>query len=52
VSVAGVYAIRTKMQRLAVRGFGAQRAFLLEMGVVLGMLGLAAFIILLIELTD
>ena len=52
VSIAGVYAIRTKMQKLATRGFGAQRAFLLEMGVVLGMLGLAAFIILLIEFTD
>jgi hypothetical protein len=52
VSVGGVYAIRTQMQKLAARGFGARRALLLEMGVVLGMLGLAAFIILLIEFTD
>ena len=52
VSVAGVYAIRSKMQKLATRGFGAQRAFLLEIGMVLGMLGLAAFIILMIEFAD
>ena len=52
VSVAGVYAIRARMQRLAPREFGPERAFLLEIGVVLAMAGLAAFIVLLVEFLD
>lgn len=52
VSIAGVFAIRAWMQRLAPREFGARRALLLETGVILGMAGLAAFIVLLVEFAD
>ena len=52
VSVGGVFAIRAQMQRLAAREFGERRAFLLEIGVVLAMAGLAAFIVLLVEFAD
>ena len=52
VSIGGVFAIRARMQRLAPREFGPRRAFLLEIGVVLAMAGLAAFIVLLAEVAD
>ena len=52
VSIGGVYAIRARMQRLDPREFGPQREFLLEIGVVVAMAGMAAFIILLVEFSD
>lgn len=52
VSIGGVFVIRALMQRLEPKEFGADRAFLLEIGVVLAMAGLAAFIVLLVEFSD
>ncbi len=52
VAIAGVYAIRTYRMRLAPREFRDRRALLLEIGVVLAMAGLTAFIVLLVELLD
>jgi hypothetical protein len=51
-SVGCVFAIRARMQRLDPKEFGPQREFLLEIGVVVAMAGLAAFIVLLIEFAD
>ena len=52
MSIGAVYAIRAKMQRLDPREFGPEREFLLEIGVVVAMAGMAAFIILLVEFSD
>ena len=52
LSIAGVLFIRTRMQRLDPQEFGPQREFLLEIGVVLAMAGLAAFIVLVVEFSD
>jgi hypothetical protein len=52
VSAGGVYAIRRQMQRLDRREFRDRRALLLEIGMVLGMAGFAAFIVLLTALSD
>jgi hypothetical protein len=47
-SVGGVYAVRARMQRES----AARREWLLEIGMMLGMAGLAAFIVLLVEFAD
>ena len=52
VSTAGVWFIRTRMQRLDRREAGPEREFLLEIGVVLAMAGLAAFLVLIMQLSD
>lgn len=52
VAIGGVYGIRTWRQRLDPRQYRDRRAILLEVGVVLGMAGLAALIALLVELSD
>jgi hypothetical protein len=52
VAVAGVWFIRTRMQKLDPRESGPQREFLLEIGTALAMAGLAAFLVLVIELAD
>ena len=52
VSIGGVFAIRSQMQRLASREFRARRAVFLNVGVILAMAGLTAFIVLLVEFAD
>lgn len=52
ISVAAVYVIRGQMEKLDPGQFGPRRAFLLEIGVVIAMAGLAAFIVLLVEFAD
>jgi hypothetical protein len=52
VALAAVYAIRSRMQKLTPGQHGPERSFLLEVGVVLAMAGLAAFIVLLVEFSD
>jgi hypothetical protein len=47
VSVAGVFAIRARLQRP--EQSGSRRALLLEIGMMLAMAGLAAFVVLLLE---
>jgi hypothetical protein len=51
-ATAGVFVIRGRMQRLDPLEAGPQREFLLEIGTMLAMAGLAAFIVLVIELAD
>ena len=52
VSVAGVFVVRAWMQRPATPGSAIRREWLLEVGVMLAMAGLAAFIVLLVEFTE
>jgi hypothetical protein len=49
-SIAGVFTVRALLQQP--RQSRSRRAFLLEVGMMLAMTGLAAFIVLLVELTD
>ena len=52
VSVGGVWVLRKQIQKIPEQPYNANRDLLVEIGVVLGMLGLAAFIVLLEELFD
>jgi len=52
VSIAGVFSVRVWVEQLRYRAFPARRALLAEVGVVLAMAGLAAFIVLLVEFAD